>query len=618
MYLVHVYPLLKGVAPHSLTYFSRTKYPRGACVRVPVRSKETLGIVHKVESAQTARTRVRSAAHTLSNLKKQIPTFPFSHPFVRAVESTAHHFCIAPGALFAFLLPTAVGASIIHHTHPRSTKAGTGYVHHVLQASEHEREDRLKTFVREQLAHARSVLVVTENRHSAYHAYQTLASGIDPARVALIHGGLTKRQLLDVWNRTASEKAPMLIIASQTYCALVRSDLGAVVVQNASSSGYRHDTRPYVDMRHLLRTYAAELAVPLVYADTILDPGSHHHLFEGNANELSPIVWNVRQAVPIEIVDMRSEKDPVISNALSSAVHDVLQSGKSVCLFSGRKGIAGSVVCGDCGTPVRCARCEAPLALMGPKGEITVPRLFCRRCGEVRDSRERCPSCTSWKLVSLGAGSELYESALKKRFPKTPILRIDSDTAPTDSRARALADLAASAPSVTIATERALPFLAPTYDSVIYASIDALLSLPEYDASNKTLRVVLDGYLRARSHCFIQTRQPEHPLVVALTRNTLQTFTETELALRKTLRFPPFATLVHIARTGEKAKVQHDIAKLRSQLSGIYPTYVTPFQDRSHRGSELTVVILPGVDDSALRALIALLPAHFLVRVVSE
>jgi primosomal protein N' (replication factor Y) len=74
---------------------------------------------------------------------------------------------------------------------------------------------------------------------------------------------------------------------------------------------------------------------------------------------------------------------------------------------------------------------------------------------------------------------------------------------------------------------------------------DAALSLPDYQASERTFQLLVQvagraGRAQVRGQVIIQTRNPEHPAVRLAQQHDAKSFVEAELAQRKDAHYPPY------------------------------------------------------------------------------
>ncbi|MBP9669629.1 MAG: hypothetical protein KBE09_05065, partial [Candidatus Pacebacteria bacterium] len=248
MFLVHVYPLLRGVAPHTLTYFSQIRFQRGAVIMAKLRNREVPVIVARCESAKDARTRLRRQDHELSPIKKQEPHFPFHAALLDAVEKVAAENAAPAGALLEIFVGKSTPKNLTSTMLPLCEAQPLGMPDkRAVQAAVSERDELLHTMARELLAQQKSLLVVTPTRHEALRIHRALAA-LPHEHVVVLHGNLTARTLKNELHR-AQEPGTKVIIASQSHAAVPRADFGLCYIESSTSPYYSRDVRPLADMR---------------------------------------------------------------------------------------------------------------------------------------------------------------------------------------------------------------------------------------------------------------------------------------------------------------------------------------------------------------------------------
>jgi primosomal protein N' (replication factor Y) len=88
--------------------------------------------------------------------------------------------------------------------------------------------------------------------------------------------------------------------------------------------------------------------------------------------------------------------------------------------------------------------------------------------------------------------------------------------------------------------------------AVLYA--DAGLHMPDFRAAEHTYHVLQDALslseANGRGRLIIQTYLPQHHAIQAVSRRNQSVFTDTELAFRQALHYPPFTYLVRLDVSG--------------------------------------------------------------------
>jgi primosomal protein N' (replication factor Y) len=185
----------------------------------------------------------------------------------------------------------------------------------------------------------------------------------------------------------------------------------------------------------------------------------------------------------------------------------------------------------------------------------------------------------SGSFVPVGPGVERLETEVRELFPEKRILVLSSDLVESVERLREeLAEVAAGRFEIIIGTQLiAKGHHFPKLNLV--GVIDADLGLANGDprAAERTFQLLYQVVGRAgregeRGAGFIQTHQPEHPVVRALAEGDREGFYESEIELREATSYPPFGRLASlIVSSSERARAEdyaRALAKAASAVRG--------------------------------------------------
>ena len=171
--------------------------------------------------------------------------------------------------------------------------------------------------------------------------------------------------------------------------------------------------------------------------------------------------------------------------------------------------------------------------------------------------------CGGWKLVALGAGIQLVEERLKERFPKHTFFRIDSDVTNTYKKARTVIEEWQNTPGgVLLGTEMALSYIEDPIEHIAVASIDSLLSIPDFKIETKIFSILLTLRSLAQQSFLLQTRNPEQGVLKDAIQGNLLEFYRKEAGLRKDLAYPPFSLFIKLTVSGTKNAVANEMDEL--------------------------------------------------------
>ncbi len=304
------------------------------------------------------------------------------------------------------------------------------------------------------------------------------------------------------------------------------SGLRTVVVLDAHDEVYVEERAPTWSAATVAAERAARASAPCVFVSAT---PTLEHLAWGELVETDRPTERSGWA-KLEVIDRRGD-DPR-TGLWSTRVVDVARSpGRVVCILN-RTGRAKLLACNKCGAVATCERCAGVVQLPGDA-------LVCRRCGT-----ERPPVCldcggSKMKLLRVGTARAAEELAalLGEAVGEVTGATIE---VPTER--------------VVVGTE-ALLHRVGRADAVVFVDLDAELSAPHFRANEATLSLLARAarVVRGRSEkgvVIVQTRQPDHPVLRAVSAIDPTLVSTPDAEMREALRLPPFAALAHLSGEG--------------------------------------------------------------------
>jgi len=275
---------------------------------------------------------------------------------------------------------------------------------------------------------------------------------------------------------------------------------------------------------------------------------------------------------PVRVVDMRHElragNRSIFSRILQKEMKRALAAREQIILFLNRRGASTFIMCRDCGTVIRCPRCDIPLTFH-LKGE----RLTCHHCNHQQPVPHTCPICQSRRIKHFGVGTQRVEAAVKELLPTARALRWDRDTTREKASHQALLDrLVHHQADVLIGTQMIAKGLdLPLVTLVGVISADTALNLPDFRAAERTFQLLAQVAGRAGrgSHggqVIVQTYTPEHYAIQSAARHDYVSFYARERAFRHQLGYPPFARLARLIYSDP------DLTRCREQAQALSST----------------------------------------------
>jgi primosomal protein N' (replication factor Y) len=241
----------------------------------------------------------------------------------------------------------------------------------------------------------------------------------------------------------------------------------------------------------------------------------------------------------VEVVDQR-ELDPALGPLFSPRLVDLVRgTGRVVCVLN-RTGRARLLACGSCNTIARCERCEGAVSDLGA-GELA-----CGRCGTTRPVV--CVVCGGARFKNLRLGVSRAREELAALVGE-PVAEVTGSTAQSADGFEA---------RVVIGTEAVLHRV-DRADAVAFLDFDQELLAPRYRAVEEALgllarasRLVHRGRTTS-GRVLVQTRSPEHPVIVAARLADPGRLADSEGLLRRALGFPPAVAMAVVSGAAAEA-----------------------------------------------------------------
>jgi primosomal protein N' (replication factor Y) len=187
-----------------------------------------------------------------------------------------------------------------------------------------------------------------------------------------------------------------------------------------------------------------------------------------------------------------------------------------------------------------------------------------------------CPKCSGVNsFVAIGPGVERLEEEVRELFPQARLLVLSSDLVATVERLREeLEDVAAGRFDIVIGTQLvAKGHHFPKLNLVGVVDADLGLSNGDPRAAERTFQLLHQVVGRAgrdagTGYGYLQTHQPEHPVMRALIAQDREAFYDAEIEARERSFYPPFGRLASIVVSGED---KHDTQSFARALARAAP-----------------------------------------------
>ena len=358
----------------------------------------------------------------------------------------------------------------------------------------------------------------------------------------VMHSNLSDTERMTAWLK-CRDASTRILIGTRSAVLTPFKNLGLIVVDEEHDSSYKQTEGLRYSARDVAVKRAQTLDIPLILGSATPSLESLHNVTTGRYARHRLFSRATGAAMPrLHVVDIRGQ--PVrdgISQSLERRIAKHLQADGQVLVFINRRGYAPTYLCTACGWQALCQRCDARMTFH------TTPRgLTCHHCGARDPLPSRCPDCERDALVPIGVGTQRTEIGLNERFPNVPVYRIDRDTTRSQRRLEArLEDIQTGAPAILVGTQMlAKGHHFPNVTLVAAINADAGFLSADFKAPERTAQLIIQvagraGRAEKPGEVWVQTLQPENPVLKRLINDGYAAFAELELEIRRSAGLPP-------------------------------------------------------------------------------
>ncbi len=416
--------------------------------------------------------------------------------------------------------------------------------------------------------HKSSILLVPEISLTPQTVNRFIAR-FGKENIAVLHSKLSIGERYDEWNKINEGRAKIVIGARSAIFAPVK-DLGIIIIDEEHDSSYKSEMTPKYDAKEVARFMCKEANVPLLLGSATPDIDTY---FRAKNEEIMLLELKNRAnkaSLPeIEIIDLREElakgNKSMISTRLYEEIQKNLNDKKQTILYLNRRGFSTFVMCRNCGYTVKCKNCNINLTY-----HANTNRLKCHYCGYEEKLVTKCPSCGSEQIRYFGTGTQKLEYEINKLFPNASTIRMDIDTvSKKNSHEQILEKFKNDNIDILIGTQMVVKghhFPNVTLVGVIAA--DGSLNIDDFRANERTFQILTQVAGRAgrgedKGRVIIQTYNPDNFSIECAKKQDYDLFYNTEISLRKQLKYPPFCDIILIGFT---SVIEQEVANVASKI----------------------------------------------------
>jgi primosomal protein N' (replication factor Y) (superfamily II helicase) len=366
------------------------------------------------------------------------------------------------------------------------------------------------------------------------------------------HSELTPRTRARNWAAIAAGEA-QVVVGARSALFLPYANLGLMIVDEEHDQAYKQDDGAHYHARDMAVVRANIAKIPIVLASATPSLETEVNARKGRYQRVPlPARFGGQHMPHIEAIDLRREgpvRGRFISPRLVEQIGIAIERREQALLFLNRRGYAPLTLCRACGHRFGCTICDAWLV-----DHRFRQRLVCHHCGFSMPRPHVCPHCSAEEsLVAVGPGVERLQEEAAALFPDARTMVLSSDLITSIEAMRAeLTEIAEGRVDIIIGTQLvAKGHNFPRLNLVGVVDADLGLGNGDPRAAERTFQQLNQvigraGREQGRGVGYLQTHQPEHPVMKALVACDREAFYASEIEARERSGYPPFGRLASL------------------------------------------------------------------------
>jgi primosomal protein N' (replication factor Y) len=339
-------------------------------------------------------------------------------------------------------------------------------------------------------------------------------------------------------------ETPLAIVGNRSVLYAPAAQLGLIAMWDEGDPLHNEPLSPYVHSRDIALVRQELQGSALLFLSHARSTEVERLVEMGWLDELAaerPVAPKVLPTAQQHSQDRLAAQARIPSSAWREA-RGALEHGP-VLVQVARPGYAPRLACASCGNTARCQNCEGPLRLRTARSTPS-----CSWCGKLGTDWS-CTNCagTSFRLVGQGTGRTAED--LGRAFPGVRIIIADGD--------RPIRTVDAE-PALVIATRGAEPIAAGGYRAILLLDGERMIARESLRVGEDCLRWWSNAIALAAPGATTVLVGVGGVLASALATWRRSDYVRSELADRRTLRFPPAVRVATVTGTAETVQAAVD------------------------------------------------------------
>ena len=571
MKLLDVLPLArtgKGF-PDSLSYYTSYDISRGSLVVISIQKRKLVGIVIKSSSVAEVKTAIRKKDFIIHKIDGVLGTAIIPQTTIQLLVWCARFFLTQKNYMARVALPVyfskptsalkkfASSFGVMptfrwgnEAFHPRTTPL-------FIEASYAVRIDRYVFELAKMISQSSDAqaLVIFPTITAASVFFEKVKKEF-PDITVFYGSAQTEKQNAEAWKSTLLGTS-RIFIGTRSAVFVPLPNISLIIIDGEASPYYTAwDSQSRYDARDVAEKISEVSGALLIMSDSMPREETWHRIQRGlmrcERPKHSPahavIFINTKKLFRESHTRFSRENYAVISLPLAEKISATLSAKKQIFLFSGRRGLASTITCFECGYTALCPQCSAPFVIHSARDTLTARILICHKCLKREIPPTRCNDCGGARLQMYGIGTERIEECARALFPNARIICCDGDTLDSSKDlVQNFQKIADGAYDIVIGTQLALkPEHIGGFGLSAIISFHQMLQQLDFRQEERIMRTIRILQEITNGELVVQTASSEYPLIREIESGDGDAFFKRDIVFRKSFSYPPFAELIKI------------------------------------------------------------------------
>jgi primosomal protein N' (replication factor Y) len=380
--------------------------------------------------------------------------------------------------------------------------------------------------------------------------------------IVISHSKLTDKQRYHAWLKMQQGSCQFLLGTRSALFTPLTSP-GIIIIDEEHDASFKQQDGFRFSARDVAVVRAKLLHIPILLGSATPSLESIHNVNLQRYQRLH-LSRRAGHAIPpiFQVLDIRNKQlTEGLSEPLLAEMAQTLAKKQQVLVFLNRRGFAPTLICHGCGWVARCFACDANLVIHRHDGVLR-----CHHCAQESSLPTQCPAChVPGGLIPLGLGTERVEISLQALFPTKRVVRVDRDAiAKKGHLENVLEQINQGEVDIILGTQMlAKGHHFSNVTLVALLDVDSGLFSVDFHAEEKLAQLIVQVAGRAGREdkpgkVILQTRHPDHPLLMRLIQEGYPSFTASALAQRQLAQLPPFSFQALFRAQAEVNKLAKD------------------------------------------------------------